>query len=451
MEVADPTTTRRSLGSIDAGCVVIGAIIGVGIFFTPSSVVATTGTGAAAMIAWAIGGLIALLGAWTFAQLGRRYPQTGGQYAVLRDAYGPLVGFVYVVCNATAVQAGAIAIIAVVCTDHIATAVGVDIGNGWPTAIVATILIVGLTSANCLGVRWGATIQNLTVLSKLLTLLTVIIAATVAGDAAIGGPVVAPESPVSDGGMLWSRVMAALVPAFFAFGGWQTALWIAGEIKSPRRTLPLAIVGGVVVVVIAYLAVNWAYLHLLGPTGVAQSKTVAADALGAVGPDASARIIAGAIAISAFGVLNVQLLSGPRLIERIAADGDFIGRFATVSPRWGTPVAAICLLGSIALGLLWAAGAVIDMLLTGVVFIDGVFFALTGIAWVVLSRRRRGPFESERSAVTTFVAIGFVMGECAILLGAAMNREGRNAAFISSLWLAAAVVVYLAAFRPGRR
>ena len=244
-----PDGLKRVLGPIDTTCIVIGSIIGVGIFFSPSQVAAIAGSANLALLAWVVGGGIALLGALTFAELGGLYPRTGGQYIVLRDAYGPLPGFVYVICNATAVQAGAIAIIGVICAKNLGIAIGYPLDIPLHASLIASLLIIGLMISNVLGVKWGARIQNITVIAKIITLLTITgLAMNFDGDPE---PVikasVTSESP--RGLDFLGIVFAAIVPAFFAFGGWQQALWIGGEVRNPRRNVPFGIIVGVMVVV----------------------------------------------------------------------------------------------------------------------------------------------------------------------------------------------------------
>lgn len=446
---------KRVLGPIDATCIVVGAIIGVGIFFTPSQVAEIAGSGRVALLAWAVGGAIALAGALTFAELGGLYPRTGGQYEILRDAYGPLPGFLYVFCNATAIQAGAIAIIAMVCSKHLAGALGKEITGTVHLISISSILIVGLTMANAAGVRWGARIQNLTVLAKVATLLVVTLLAASAEPAAFETAAEATEGGAESPGLV-RLIFMALVPAFFAFGGWQHALWIAGEVRQPRRNVPLSIVGGVMVVVIAYLLVNWAYLRLLGYEGVTGSTSLAADAVARVWPGTGRQIVAAAVAISAFGVLNAQLLAGPRLIHGMALDGRFFSLFARVSARFGTPLPAILLLGSTSIALLVAALAAkeqqaLGLLLTGVVFIDGVFFAMTGCALIILRRKRPDADRPVRVPGYPFVPLLFVLGEVGIVLGAYLEPEARKAAIIGAVWIVVAAVFFFAFFRDGSR
>ncbi len=436
----------RTLGVFSTTCIVIGAIIGVGIFFNPSKVAALVPTPGLAMLAWAIGGALALCGALAFAELGRRRSGEGAQYQVLRDAFGPMTGFLFVFCNATGVQAGSIGIISIICARNLAAAFAPanHALAGTELIVIATLLIVGVTVANLAGVRWGSRLQNVTVVAKVLVLLAIaglaLASATPAArvDAAPSGTL----SPVQG-------VLAAMVPVLFAYGGWQHALWISGEVAGPRRTLPLAILAGTGVVVLVYLAANAAYLALLGHGGVAASQALAADAVGAIWPESGRRIVAGAVAISAFGVLNAQLLSGPRLIAGIAKDGRFFPVFARGNSR-AVPAAAIWLLTLGAIALVLVAGdAGIDKLLTGVVLIDTVFFAATGLALFFLpavSHDDSGE-PARPLPMAKLAAILFVIGEIGLLIGATMDPSTRSASYIGVLWIVFAAALYLVRFR----
>ncbi len=442
---------RRVLGPVDATCVVVGAIIGVGIFFTPGQVATLAGSKELALAAWALGGAIAMLGALSFAELGGLYPRSGGQYEVLRDAYGAPAAFMFVFCNATAVQAGATAIIGTVCAQNLGIAAGASPSDAAVTS-GALVLILGLMAANVMGVRWGSSIQNATVFAKVATLAAVTAVAAAHGDAGAAGAgeaAAAAGRRAGPGGA--AAVGAALVPVLFAFGGWQQALWIAGEVRRPRRDVPLAIVAGVLIVVAAYLAVNWAYLKLLGHSGVAGSDAIAADAIASVWPVPGRRIAAAAVAISAFGVLNAQLLAGPRLVFGMARDGRFFGIFGRASPRFGTPVAAIALIGLAAVTLLVCAGPrTTDRLLAGVVLVDGFFFALTGAAVIVLRRRMRDAPRPVRVPGYPVVPGLFVAAEVAVLAAAALEPATRRAAVFGAVWILIAAGFYAAFFRGGR-
>jgi basic amino acid/polyamine antiporter, APA family len=432
---------RRELGPLSAMAIVVGAIIGVGIFFTPGRVAALTPDSSWALVAWAIGGAIALCGALSFAELGGMYPRTGGHYEILRDTYGPAPAFLYVFCNATAIQAGAIAIIAIICAQNLGLAVTGSMPATGALTGLAAVLIVALTVTNALGVRWGATVQNATVIAKLCTLGAVGLLALLAPEAA---PAAVDHAPPTTG--LMAGLFAALVPVLFSFGGWQHALWIGGEVRDPSRNVPRAIIGGVAVVVLSYLVVNWAYFDLLGYGGVARSRVLAAEAVSQVYPVFGGRVVAAAVAVSAFGVLNAQLLSGPRLICGMAADGRFFRVFSRVDPRFQTPLPAIALLGILGLGLLLATGeAGVDQLLNGVVLIDAGFFVLTGLALVLLRRKR--PDAERPVRVPVLAAWIFILGEVAVMAGAFSDPKVRGAAYIGLAWIVAAGVCYAIFFR----
>jgi APA family basic amino acid/polyamine antiporter len=471
-----PTPDRRPpriLGTISTTSIVIGAIIGVGIFFNPSKVAALTQSPSLLLIAWSIGGLIALCGALVFAELGGMYHASGAQYQILRDSFGPLPAFVYVFCNATAIQAGVIGIIALICIQNLAVAIGAP-----PLSVPAHIacclgLITVLAGANILGVRAGSTLQNITVAAKLLTLLAIaaiafLFAPDSAHPSATGGsPASALPTPAPNPA---TAILLALIPIMFTYGGWQHALWISGEVKDPARTLPRAILTGVIIVIAAYLITNAAYLRLLGVEGMAQSKALAADAVAQVFPGAASRFIAAAVALSAFGILNAQLLSGPRLIYGMARDGRFFAPFARIHSRLGTPLAAILLLAALSIMLLLAATLIsrtsatgglpasaplsatdiLDRLLDGVMFIDVTFFALTGAALIVLRIKHPAAPRPVRVPGYPVIPILFIAGIASGLAAYYLDENKRPLALIGAAWIAIAAIVYLLFFRAAR-
>jgi APA family basic amino acid/polyamine antiporter len=433
---------RRIIGPVTATSVVIGAIIGVGIFFTPTSVAKIAGSAPLAMWTWVAGGVVALLGALTFAELGGMYRHTAGQYQMLRDSYGPLVAFCFSLCNACAIITGGTAIISIVCAENLSTALTGAPLTGVAAVWLPAVLLASVTAANIVGVRWGAAIQNATVIAKVAALLLVTALALIAS------PHHAPAVASVDGGSPMVRLFSALVPAVFAFGGGHYALWVAGEMKNPRRDVPLSLVLGVSIVIVVYLLANWAYLHLLGYQGVVDSHALAADAVSVVWPSAGRRLIAGAVALSAFGVLNVQILSGPRLLYGMARDGRFFAPFGRPHPRFATPAIAIALVGGMATALVAAAGKnAIDRLLTGVVIVDAVFFALTGIAVMVLRRRRPDADRPVRVPLYPIVPLMFVALQVAIIFGAFTIEATRSAAWIGLCTIAIAVIMYVTRFR----
>ncbi|HEV2104882.1 MAG TPA: amino acid permease [Candidatus Eisenbacteria bacterium] len=429
----------RVLGLWDATCVVIGAIVGVGIFFTPRGVADVTGSAAGALLAWGLGGAIALLGALTFAELGRLRPVAGGQYLILRDAFGRAPAFLFVFCNLTAVQAGAVAIIAIVCAQNLGVALhGAAPAAAWVLPIAAG-LVAALAVVNVAGVRGGAGVQDATVVVKLLVFAALVAVAlgVRAAPAAAAGPAAA-VTPLR-----FAPLFTGVTLTLFAYGGWQQALWMAGETREAARTVPRAILLGVGVVVLAYLSANWAYLHLLGLAGVRRAPELAADAFSVASPNLGRRLAAGAVAVSAFGVLNAQLLSGPRLTWAMAREGQFFAPFARLLPRAGTPAAAILLLAGLGTALALGLGpARTDALTAGVVVVDATFFALTGLALPVL-RRRAGRRAGWRDAA----AVVFAALELLAIAGSLLERDVRPVALSAIGWMGAAGITWAVWFR----
>jgi len=439
---------HRALGLFSATCVVIGAIIGVGIFFTPKNVALLVGSGELALVTWTLGGVLALLGGLSFAELGGLYPRTAGQYEILRDAYGAPLAFLYVFCNASAIQSGSIAIISIISAQNLGVLVLGEPPRSTSVLVIAVTMIVGLMVANAVGVCWGATVQNVTVLAKLATLLLLVALAFWSSPVA---DLSATARVSSEDRNVLGRLFAGLVPVLFSFGGWQKALWVGGEIRDPARNVPRAIVVGVLCVVAVYLAANWAYLQLLGYEGVIVSQALAAEAVSRIWPRVGGNLVAGAVAFSAFGVLNAQLLTGPRLVCGMARDGRFFSIFGGVHSNLRTPLNAIALLGGMGLIMLLAAGEQgVDQILTGVVMIDSGFFLLTGLAVIVLRCRRPGDVRPVRVPLYPVVPILFALGELAVMVGAFLVPKYRNGAVIGGLWVLAGVACYALFFRQSR-
>ncbi|HMP77913.1 MAG TPA: amino acid permease, partial [Pirellulaceae bacterium] len=347
-----------------------------------------------------------------------------------------------VFCNATAVQAGAMGVIAIVCVNNLNLVVG---GAEWSPSwvLVLSIALIGtLTLANLAGVKWGSRIQNFTVAAKLAALGLVIVLGI--GWAPSPAPdVLAPTSSLAPSA--WG-FMAAIVPTIFAYGGWQHALWLAGEVRNPSKVVPRAIMIGVAIVIVTYLSANWAYFRLLSLPEVASSKSLAADALAKVTWfGAWGRWwIALAVCISAFGVLNAQLLSGPRLIQGMARDFQLFSIFANCRGPSAAPVAAIVLLGCLSAGLLVLAGENgLGKLTTGVVFVDGIFFALTGLALIGVRRAAAGDITPAfRTPWYPWIPLLFSAGMFGVVIGSFANADVRSSAVIGILWILGAIAIY---------
>ena len=387
------THFKRALGPFDATMVVVGGIIGAGIFINPYIVAQRLPSSGWVLAAWVAGGAIALVGALAYAELGSLFPKAGGQYVYLRDAYHPLVGFLYGWALLLLIECGAIAAVAITFAEYALRLVGRDDASALPLAIAA---IVAVSAINYLGVKPGSRVLNVFVVLKVAALAILIGAGFLlapagpeagSGTVAVSGGVDAAAGAAADGATAALPILfgAALIPILFSYGGWQNANYIAEEIADPRRNLPRSLLAGTLLVAAVYILVNVVYLRALGLEGLAATRTPASDAAGRLLGPAGDRFVAAAIAISTFGFLDLAVLAPTRVYYAMAADGLFFRGVARLHPRFRTPSLAIVLQAgwAIALALTGTYAALVDT----VVFADWIFFGLT-VASVLVFRRR---------------------------------------------------------------
>ena len=370
--------------------VVVGGIVGAGIFLNPAIVAQRVGSAGMVMGAWALGGLIALLGALCFAELGARRPEAGGGYVYLRETAGPLPAFLYGWTLLLVINSGGIAAVAVTFARYAAELGGLGAGSVRPLAVGAIVLLTGI---NVAGVRPGAWTQNAFTVLKLAAI-AVLVAAGLAlagtGDAGAATGTATEVASAGPGATGLTALGTALVPVLFAYGGWQHANHVAGEVRRPARTLPLALLLGVAVVVVTYLLANLAYLSGLGVAGLAASPAPASDTMRSVVGEGGARFIAAGIVVSTFGILNLFILAAPRVYQAMAADGLFFRSVAELHPRFRTPHRALVLQAAWA-GTLTLTGTYGE-LLDWTVFGDWIFFGAVAATLFVYRRRdRAGP------------------------------------------------------------
>jgi len=372
---------RRALGLFDATMVVIGGIIGSGIFINPYLVARQLGSPWAVLGVWTAGGVVALTGALAYAELGQRYPKAGGQYVYLRDAWHPVIGFLYGWALLLMIQTGGMAAVGITFARYALRLIGQPETH---SAIVAAGAIVILTIVNYLGVRFGSRVLNVCVVLKVAALATLILYSAF-GPAAADWLLPSRTATSSPGPL---AVGAALVPVLFAYGGWQNANYVAEEMRNPERDLPRSLLLGTGVVVVTYVLVNVAYVRTLGIDGLAQTTAPAAETAARWFGARGSQFVAAAIAVSTFGFLNMAVLGSTRVYYAMAADGAFFPALGRLHPRFRTPAAAIVLqsIWAIVLLLTGEYGGLLDT----VVFADWIFFGLTVASLFVLRRRHAG-------------------------------------------------------------
>ena len=383
-----PQLARR-LGLFDATMIVMGGIIGSGIFMNPAVVALQVRTPFLILGAWIVGGLFALAAAFIWAELAALRPDVGGQYAYLREAFHPGVAFVYGWVLLLVIQTGGMAAVAVTFARYFTELTYLPLS---PPLLAAIVLAI-LTLINCLGVRAGSTVQSILMVLKIVAIAALVICGFLFAEGSTTTTEGLLDRPVSAD--LVTAFGAALVPVIFAYGGWQTATFVAGEIKEPRKNLPRGLILGVMGVVLLYLAANVVYISVLGPSGLAASSAPASEVMRRALGDFGARAIAAGIAISTAGFLSQSMLTAPRVYFAMAKDGLFFEQVGTVHPRTRAPIVAIALQGLLATVI--ALLGTYERILNYVVSVDVIFFGLTACCIFVFRKREA---KHEQPAIT---------------------------------------------------
>jgi APA family basic amino acid/polyamine antiporter len=350
----------RRLGIWDAAMIVIGGVIGAGIFRTPATVAERTGSGASLLILWALGGLLTLAGVLSYAELGARRPQAGGTYVYLREAFGQLPAFLFGWTMALINYPGSVAAVATTFADYACSAVGLPPGYVKPVAVGAIVFIVGV---NLFGIRAGAWVQNIFTMLKLAAIALLVVVGLVLARGQMG-MVLAPDTTHA---VSPSIFIGALLPVLFAYGGFHYLNDLAGEVRDPQRTLPRALGLGMASVVVCYLLVNLAYLAGLGHAGLASSQAPAADLMRRLFGVHGGTLIAVGIACSTFGYCNIAIAGGARVLQVMSADGMFFRAVGRIDVRTRAPQVALAALGAwaIVLTLSGSFGALLDYTTVG--------------------------------------------------------------------------------------
>ncbi len=426
---------RRSLTLFDMTMITIGGTIGSGIFLTPSLIARAVPSPLLILGAWAVGGLMAMAGALTFAELAALMPRAGGQYAYLTEAYGGLVGFLFGWAYFLVVNAGGLGALSVA----FATYFGYFLPLGAVgTKVVAITGLLLLTAINVMGVKAGA------IFSDVFTILKIAgIAALVAVGLAFGSAHTTNFSFTASAipGGLGAGLATAMVGVLWSTGGWQHATYASAEIRDPRRTLPLAMIVGTTVVTLIYILVNVAYMFLLTPAEIAASPRVAADAVSRVFGSAGGSAISLAIFVSTFGVVGIYTLTAPRIYFAMASDGLFFKRVAEVHPRFQTPAFAILAQSGWAVVLILFWGT-FENLISYVVFTDWIFFGLAAASVFIFRRRLPNAARISRVPLYPFTPLFFVAMSAWFVAVTLVQRPAQAWAGLAFLALGVPVYFY---------
>ena len=441
--IQSETHLARRLGPFDATMIVMGGIIGAGIFTNPYVVAQQVKTPFLILGAWVVGGLIALAGAFIYAELSSQVSESGGQYVYLRDALHPAVGFVYGWSLLFVIQTGGMAAVALIFANHVFELAGRQ-ATDWTAAILASFALALLTVINCLGVRAGSITQNVFMILKLVAIGTVVAFGLMLSPAKSAEVV---QVAGSSDALLPTLIAfgAALIPAQFAYGGWQTACFVAGEVREPKKNLPRGLLLGVLGVIAVYLSVNFVCVHVLGPETLAQTKTPVSAVMRLALGERGARFIAAGIAISTIGFLSQSMLTAPRVYFAMAEDRLFFRQLASLN-RARVPAFAIALQGGLAI-LIALVASKYEQILSYVVSVDVVFFALTGACvFIFRIRNRERGREGFRIPLHPFTTLFFIAA-CCVITFSVIYKDQLNSAISFGIMLLGVPAYFLWAKR----
>ena len=376
-------TLLRGLGALEATTIIVGGVIGSGIFLAPSLVARNVGSPGLSLVVWLVAGMLATAGGLCYAELGAALPETGGTYAFLRRIYpSPLLAFLVGWMFFFVDGPGSLAAVATAFASY----AGVFLHTGATgTKAVAASTLLALVLVNVLGVRTGGWVQNVLTALKVLVLATIAVVPFLAGHGSWSHFLAA--GPVPSPGRL-AAVGAAVIPASFAFSGWTFTSFVAGEVENPGRALPRGIIVGMLSVIVIYLAVIVAYQYVLPFERLARSTVVASDVMAEVAGSRGASFVAAGVMISTLGALNAAVLAFPRMGYALAKDGLFFRGLDRVHPRFRTPAAAIVVQGLIACA--FVASGSYERILGYFAFTDYAAYALVVVGVILLRRREPG-------------------------------------------------------------
>lgn len=423
---------RKELGLFSLTMIAIGSTIGSGIFLTPGKVAEQLPDPMWFLIAWALGGLVALLGSMSYAELGGMYPQAGGLYNYLRAAYGRPVAFLYGWANLMVVNTGSLAALSLAVAQYASRLAG------WPDSVrvpLAMGVLALLTLYNITGVKRSGWMADISTVLKLLGIACIVGIGFGMGELNLTGS--AAQTVDSSGGLPWAALGLAMSGVFWSYGGWQHASYLAGEARRPEWTVPRAMVLGALGVTVAYITINLAYLALMTPAEIANSKTLAPDAMDKwLGPWAGTAVTV-VVLLSIFGTLSIYTMSAPRIYFRMAEDKSFFPALAKLHPKYDTPATAMLIQSAWALVLIVAwkdFGDTIEYVL----ITDWLFFGLAALAVPILRLRQPQLARPVRTLLYPLPPLLFAVIAFAFVAFA----------YVSNYWQAVATTVVMGAGLP---
>jgi basic amino acid/polyamine antiporter, APA family len=421
----DAPLLKRQIGLYAATAITVGSIIGSGIFRSPHSVAQELTSPVLALLAWVLGGFLSMCGSLALAEMAVTHPRTGGLYVFIREGFGDRLAFIFGWASLWVIKPTVIASIASVFATYFCQAVGFGKGAEFFAGFAAIAL---LTFVNLLGVKQGTGTQTILTTLKVLGILGLCLASFLLPHA--GAPAAQALTEPHSGHPLLLAFAFAMIPIFFAYDGWTDSTYVGGEIVSPARNFPIAILGGTLLVVLVYVVTNLAYYSVLSPSEVATYEAVGAETMRRILGTWGGRALAVLVAVSTFGTVNASILTGPRVTLAMAADGLFWKRAAHVNVDRGTPDVALWIQGALATVWLWFAGGFEDV--SGwFVTTSWLFYGLTIAGLFVYRRKERAGLigrPSYRTPLFPLTPLLFILVTVAIVASDLSSSGWRAAA-----------------------
>ena len=426
---------RRVLGLWDMVFMIVGTVIGSGIFLVPGPILRNVGHSVGlALTVWLVGGVLSLFGALSYGELSAMKPRAGGLYVYIHDCFGPFAAFLFGWTLFFVISSGSIATLAVAFGNYLGEFVQL---SAVATKGVAVLMILVIAAVNIRGTRQSADLLNVTTCIKVAAILGVSALLLWRGTQPIfGGARIATDAPAAG----ISGFGLAMISVLWAYEGWQYATFTAGETKNPQRTFPLAFLIGTASLIAIYFVANLGYLAALGATGVAASNRVAASALASVVSHGAGKIVALAILISMFSAANSILLNAPRVYYAMAKDGLFFHSLSRIHPRFGTPALAVAVAG--AWSAVLAASGTFEQLLTYVVFIGWLFYALAAASVFVYRKRLPNATRPYKVPGYPWTPGLFIAAALALVANTIVSQPGRAAVGLGIVFLGAPAYLF---------
>ena len=410
------TKLEKKLNLYGLTMIAVGSCIGAGIFTAPGQVVEAVPNHLLVLFLWFFGGVIALTGALTFAEIGSMFPKSGGVYVYLREAYGDLVGFLYGWVILLVVNTGAIAALAFIFAEYISTFAFFENFGKMNLAIAAVIF---LTTINIFGVSIGQMLANVFTGFKLLAIGGIIVVGIIYFDPA---GVELDFTVTNLPGNLIQAMFVGLIGVFFSIGGWHHSTFLSGEAINASKTVPRAMVLGVTIVTITYVFINMVYMMLLPLPQIAATETIAGDALGVVFP-VGKQIMAIIISLSVFGSIGIFTMSAPRIYMAMANDGIFFKQLTIVHSKYKTPVVSMVIQAVWAILLMLVLNSFRE-LMAFVVFMDTFFMTLAGIAIFVFRKKRKAAERPVKTFLYPIVPVIYILFSAAFVISTLLAMPG---------------------------